>query len=913
MNSLQTNMEDNTKPFTQPWEQILERLDVSPEKGLSGREAKVRLSQYGPNRLRGARKKSAWLIFIAQLKSLIMLLLGVAALLSFVFKEWIEGAAILVVIALNSAIGFFMEVRAVRSMEALKSLVRVTAKVRRDDQVQEVLAEEIVPGDIVVLEGGDLVPADIRLIRASKLQADESSLTGESVPVSKQLEPLPDDVPIADRSNMLFMGTAVTRGSGEGVVVATGMNTELGRISTLVEEAEEESTPIEKRLDQLGHRLIWVTLTITAIVAVVGILRGKELFLMVETAIALSVAAIPEGLPIVATIALARGMMRMARRNALINRLAAVETLGAVDVICTDKTGTLTENKMTVNWLATPSGDVEIKEDGSGGKPTFSMDGETVDPSSVQLIREILKTGVLCNNASLKYGVHGDDKAVGDPMEVALLLVGAKAGIHRDDLLSTMPEVHEEAFDPSLNMMATFHEENDQYRVAVKGAPESVLEVCSGVIGQNGYTEMSKEIREGWLDCNKELTERGFRVIALATKKVNSISTYPYGELIFLGLVGLIDPPREDVRYAIERCRGAGIRVVMVTGDHPNTARNVALAVGLVDTEHVQVVSGEDFKSPNSLSKEERMRILNASIFARVNPKQKLDLISIHQEHGSIVAMTGDGVNDAPALKKADIGIAMGKRGTQVAREAADMVLKDDAFSTIVLAIEQGRIIFGNIRKFALYLISCNVSEIMVVSLASLAAIPLPILPLQILFLNLVTDVFPALALGLGEGDKQIMRYPPRNPDESILTQHHWSAIGVYGLVMTLAVIGALVIALKWLELGEQRAVTVSFLTLAFAQLWHVFNMRDKGSNFLRNDVTRNPFVWGALGLCIILILAAVYVPVLAQVLRVLHPGKEGWMVVVVMSLIPLIIGQILRPLTSHTWNSHWVPKWVRI
>jgi Ca2+-transporting ATPase len=476
-----------------------------------------------------------------------------------------------------------------------------------------------------------------------------------------------------------------------------------------------------------------------------------------------------------------------------------------------------------------------------------------------------------------------------------------------------MPEVREEAFDPSLNMMATFHEENDQYRVAVKGAPESVLEVCSGVISQDGYLGMSQEIRQKWVEYNQKLTERGFRVIALATKKVNTVSSDPYGQLMFLGLVGLIDPPRTDVSKAIHQCQEAGIKVVMVTGDHPNTARNVALAVGLIDRENVDVLTGGDFKNSRSLSKEERKCILGAPIFARVNPKQKLDLIAIHQGHGSIVAMTGDGVNDAPALKKADIGIAMGKRGTQVAREAADMVLKDDAFSTIVHAIEQGRVIFGNIRKFALYLISCNVSEIMVVSLASLAAIPLPILPLQILFLNLVTDVFPALALGMGEGDKRIMKYPPRNPEESLLTHHHWSAIGVYGLIMTLAVIGALVIALKWLELGEQRAVTVSFLTLAFTQLWHVFNMHDEGSNFFRNDVTGNPFVWGALGICIILILAAVYVPVFSQVLRVFHPGKEGWILVLLMSLVPLIIGQILRLLTPRTQNSHSIPKWVRI
>lgn len=872
---------------------------VSPDTGLSSTEAKKRLRQYGFNRLKEARKKSAFLILINQFKSLIIMLLTVAALLAFTFKDWIEGVAIVVVVIVNSAIGFLMEIRAVRSMEALRSLTQVTAKVKRDGQIQEVLAEEIVPGDIVLLEGGDLVTADLRLIEASKLQADESSLTGESVPVSKQVEPIQDGVPLAERSNMLFMGTAITRGSCEGVVVATGMNTELGRISSLVEEAKEESTPLEKRLDQLGHKLIWVTLAITALVAIIGFLRGKELFLMIETAIALAVAAIPEGLPIVATIALARGVMRMAKRNALINRLSAVETLGATSVVCTDKTGTLTENRMTVTRIVLESDEVEIVGEEFSNKGKFIHNGKTVDPLTNNVLRQALEVGILCNNASLQEEADGKNKVLGDPLEVALLVVGAKAGIYRSNLLKISPEVREEAFDPAHNMMATFHEENGRFRVAVKGAPESVLEVCSHVPCFDGEIELSPSLQQRWLDRTKELAEQGFRVIALATKTVDRAESNPYDHLTFLGLSGLLDPPRLDVGQAILQCRESGIRVVMVTGDYPSTALSVASTIGLIDKNDIEVIHGKDLKSPDQLSERERFRVLRAPIFARVSPKQKLDLIAIHQKNGSIVAMTGDGVNDAPALKKADIGIAMGKRGTQVAREAADMVLKDDSFSTIVIAIEQGRIIFGNIRKFVFYLISCNVSEIMIVSLASFAAIPLPILPLQILFLNLVTDVFPALALGMGEGDKQIMRYPPRNPKESILTPWHWLEIGGYGLIITLCVIGALLVALKWLQMEEQRAVTVSFLTLAFVQLWHVFNMREKGSAFLRNDITRNSFVWSALGLCIVLLLAAVYLPGFADVLHVVHPEKEGWILVLVMSSIPWVVGQILKSLGS--------------
>ncbi|MGH7799124.1 MAG: cation-translocating P-type ATPase [Thermodesulfobacteriota bacterium] len=888
-------MIDNTKPFAYPWETVLKNLNVSADNGLSTIAVKKRLKQYGPNRLREEKRKSAWLILFNQFKSLIVMLLAVAALLAFAFEDWIEGVAIVVVIVVNAAIGFFMEIRAVRSMEALKRLVRVSAKVRREGQIHEVLAEDLVPGDIVLLEGGDLVPADIRLIEASKLQADESTLTGESVPVSKYIEPIEGDVSLPERLNMIFMGTAMTRGSCEGVVVATGMNTELGQISSLVEKAKEEITPLEKRLDQLGHKLIWATLVITALVAIAGILRGKELFLMIETAIALAVAAIPEGLPIVATIALARGMMRMAKRNALVNRLSAVETLGATNIICTDKTGTLTENRMTVTRISLDSGEVEIRGEEFSKEGNFICSGRLIDPLGDRVLRQSLEVGVLCNNASLQGDIDSKIRVVGDPLEVALLVVGAKAGIYRSGLLKISPEVREEAFDPALNMMATFHKEDGRYRVAVKGAPESILEVSSSVLSTDGEKELSSTLSQRWLEETKQLAEQGFRVIALATKMVDTVKANPYEHLAFLGLVGLLDPPRSDVRQAILQCREAGIRVVMVTGDYPSTARNVALAVGLIDQGENGVIHGKDLKNPNQLSEEERLRVLKALIFARVSPKQKLDLIAVHQKNDSIIAMTGDGVNDAPALKKADIGIAMGMRGTQVAREAADMVLKDDAFSTIVHAIEQGRIIFGNIRKFVLYLISCNVSEIMIVSIASLAALPLPILPLQILFLNLVTDVFPALALGVGEGDPQTMKKPPRDSTEHILTSQHWLSIGGYGVMMTLSVIGALMIALIWLGMEEQQAVSVSFLTLAFVQLWHVFNMRDRGSGFIRNDITRNPFIWGALGLCIVLLLAAVYIPAFARVLRVVDPGKEGWILVLVMSSIPCLIGVVLK------------------
>jgi Ca2+-transporting ATPase len=462
-----------------------------------------------------------------------------------------------------------------------------------------------------------------------------------------------------------------------------------------------------------------------------------------------------------------------------------------------------------------------------------------------------------------------------------------------------MPEVREEAFDSETKMMATFHSRKEAHRVAVKGAPESVLAACSKVLTNDGEQEMSQEDRNGWLAKNVELAADGLRVLALATKWVERADENPYENLGFIGLVGLLDPPRMDVKGALELCHKAGIRVIMATGDQAVTALNIALAVGLVHDCEAKVVQGKDLSSTEALSEEHRGELLQVPIFARVSPKQKLDLIDVHQDNGSIVAMTGDGVNDAPALKKADIGIAMGQRGTQVAREASDMILTDDAFPSIVLAVEQGRIIFGNIRKFVLYLLSCNISEIMAVTLASMVNAPLPILPLQILFLNVVTDVFPALALAAGEGVPGIMERPPRDSRESIMTRSHWLAVMGYGTLITFSVLGALALAFFWLHMEQRRAVTVSFLTLAFAQLWHVFNMRDRESHFLRNEITRNRFVWGALLLCTALLLMTVYVPGLSHVLKVANPGLAGWAVVLVMSLLPVLIAGIYRPFAT--------------
>ncbi len=883
--------------ISNPWsldaEAILQQSQVTRQEGLGKGQVIKRLKQYGPNRLRQAEKKNPWIILFNQVKSLIVILLAVAALLSFAFHEWADGFAIFGVIAINTAIGFFMELKAVRSMEALHKMERVTAKVRRNGHIKEVTARQLVPGDIVILEGGDIVSADMRLVFSAKLQADESVLTGESLPVNKQIEAIDESAILADRKNMLYKGTSITRGSGEAIVTATGMDTELGKITDLVQKAEDEVTPLEKRLDRLGRHLLWVTTLLIVIIAVAGIRSGKDVKMMIETAIALAVAAIPEGLPIVATLALARGMMRMARRNAMVNELAAVETLGGVSVICTDKTGTLTENKMTVTGLILTDQDIMITAGDQQSRAEFLVSNQPIEPLQNERVANMLKIGVLCNNASLNKS-KGDATGVGDPLEVALLAAAEKAPIDYEKLNQEFPEEREEAFDSDTKKMATFNRSGDKYWVAVKGALESIIEDSSWVATESGRQPLDEKWKTYWQRRNTQLAEKGYRVLALAMKEEDSIDADPYHELEFVGLVCMEDPARADVSQAIQACQNAGIQIVMVTGDHPKTAASIAASIGLAETDQDIAVVGKDIIPFEAMSPDDQKRYRRTPVFARVSPKQKLDLIAVHQQAGAVVAMTGDGVNDAPALKKADIGIAMGQRGTQVACEAADMVLKDDAFSTIIVAVEQGRIIFENIRKFVIYLLSCNISEVMVVFAASVVNAPMPILPLQILFLNLVTDVFPALALGVGKGNPGMMETPPRSSDEPILQKSGWTSIFGYGLLLTVSVLTAFALAFK-LGMEVEQAVTVSFLTLAFSQLWHIFNMRGRKTTLFDNEIVTNPYVWGALATCIGLLLVAVYVPVAARILKLTHPGLKGWILVLAASLSTCIIGQLCK------------------
>ncbi|MHC4168878.1 MAG: cation-translocating P-type ATPase, partial [Planctomycetota bacterium] len=580
---------------------------------------------------------------------------------------------------------------------------------------------------------------------------------------------------------------------------------------------------------------------------------------------------------------------------AMVNHLAAVETLGGVSVICTDKTGTLTENKMTVTDIIFSDNRIKIGRIDEKGGAEFSIDCQSIDPTQNQRLMRSLQVGVLCNNASLDNTRADSTKGVGDPLEVAFLVAARKASIDYEELNKEFPEEREDAFDSDTKKMATFNRSGDTYWVAVKGAPEAVLDDAAYVAGKNGSEPIDDKWRAFWLQQNSELAEQGYRVLALAMKETESIESDPYKDLTFMGLACMEDPAREDVTKAITACRNAGIQTVMITGDHPRTAANIAASIGLTESGRDGVIIGREIIACETMSPADQEVYRQTPVFARVSPKQKLDLITVHQQGGAVVAMTGDGVNDAPALKKADIGIAMGQRGTQVAQEAADMVLKDDAFSTIVVAVEQGRIIFENIRKFVIYLLSCNISEVMVVFAASVVNAPLPILPLQILFLNLVTDVFPALALGVGRGDPAIMQAKPRSPDEPILPRNYWLSIFGYGMSLTFSVLLAFVLAFKMLKMDESHAVTVSFLTLAFAQLWHIFNMRARGTSPLKNDVTGNRYVWGALGLCCVLLILSVYLPPMARILKLVDPGLGGWLLVIGASSITPLIGLVRK------------------
>jgi Ca2+-transporting ATPase len=884
-----------------PVPDVLRQLDSGAE-GLSRDEAEARLERYGPNALQVARPISPWKILLEQLKSLVVLLLFAAASVAAAIGDLIEAAAILVVLVINTAVGFWTEWRARLAMDALRRLQVQEAIVLRDGEEQRADARLLVPGDVISLEPGAAIPADARVLSATELGINEAPLTGESLPVTKNpdavVEEDGEEVPLAERASMVYKGTLVTTGSARAVVVATGTATEIGRLSKLVQETETGDTPLERRLDSLGRRLVWLTLSVAALVTGLGLIRGEELWLMVEMGIALAIAAVPEGLPVVATITLAVGVRRMARRRALVRRLPAVETLGSTTVICTDKTGTLTAGEMTVTTLSVGGKRLEVT--GAGYEPVgeFRADGATVALSEVAGAELALRIGALANRATVSKTGEGWE-VVGDPTEAALLVLTEKAGLKRKDLQAEYPEVAELPFSSERQLMATFHRSPDGTSVAlVKGGPRRIVEQSSGAVAGEGIVPLDDEGRAALLDINRELAGHGLRVLALAYRELadgESLGPEAVRELIFVGFAGIKDPPAAGVRETIARFHNAGVRTVMITGDQATTAEAIGRDLGLL-RDGDETVRGRELSSLSDAELAERVGRVAA--FSRVTPEHKLRIIEAFQGRGDIVGMLGDGVNDAAALKRADIGVAMGVRGTDVAKETAAVVLQDDRFETIGVAVEHGRVIYDNIRKFIFYLFSCNLSEVATLLVTGLAGMPLPLLPLQILWLNLVTDVFPALALAMEPPEPDVMGRPPRDPKSAILSPWFLSSVVTFSLLITSATLGVFVWALEVKQAELSYAVTLAFMTLALAQLFHVFNARSARPVVFGRRLFRNRYVWAALALTIGLQVATVYTPLLSRVLGTYPLSPNDWLVVLAASLMPLIIGQMLKPIS---------------
>jgi len=864
-------------PHSLDVENISQIIHANQQSGLTEPEVQKRILAYGLNGYKAQKQKSIFLILLSQLKSPIVLLLVVAAGFSFFFEQWIEGFSIIGVLFITTALGFFMELQARRSMNALKQMDVSVSKVLRDNSVIEIASEQIVPGDILLVEAGDIVPADGRIFELNQLEADESALTGESLPVNKILQALEKNVGIADQANMIFKGTAIVKGNAKAIITGTGLYTELGKITSLVETAKQNVTPLEKKLQGLTKKLIWITGVFALIFIVTGIIQGKEMYLIVETALALAVAAIPEGLPIVATIALTYGMLRMARKNVLIKRLAAVETLGGINTIFTDKTGTLTENKIEVSNLTIFDEEIVVEQNKISTK------------NNKTIIDKLLLIATLCNNAVLN-DKGNNEKQLGDPLEISLLQFVADNKIDAVEINKQYPRVAEEAFSSETKLMGTLHKTENTNFVAAKGAVEVLIEKCTNYCKQDTIEKLTDAEKKIFLQKAEAIQAQGTRVLAFAFKEGNAITTDNFLiDLTFAGFIGFYDPPRMDVVGALQSCRDAGIKVIMITGDHPATALNIAEKIKLSDKENI-VINGKELDSNQSENK-----LFAATIFARVDPKQKLDMVSLYQDRGDIVAMTGDGINDAPALKKADIGIAMGLRGTQVAKETAEMVLKDDSFISIVSAIEQGRAIFQNIKRFLVYLLSCNLSEIFIVFVYGLLSFSFSILPLQILFLNLVTDIFPALALGMGKGNKLTMKNPPRNPSEGIIIKKDWINIIVYALLLALPIMLISWYCSYYLDYEPAICNNITFFCLALSQLWHVFNLSSRKIAFIKNEVTRNKFVWYALLLCVIIMAVFYLIPQLRAILGLQILSAEVWLIIVVTSFVPILLIQLLK------------------
>lgn len=872
--------------------------------GLSDEEVMLRLDKYGPNQLKEEKGQSPWFIFLGQFRDFIIWVLIAAALVSGFLGEWVDTLAIIAIVILNSIMGFVQEYRAEKALAALKKLSSPTSRVVRRGEHRIIPSSEIVPGDLIELEAGDNVPADSRIIYITpNFTTQEASLTGESNPVAKTFYALDEeDVPLADRANMVYMGTSITSGKGRALAVETGMQTELGKIAGMIQGIDREATPLQKKLEQFGKRIVYVCFALVAIVFILGVLRGGKILDMFLTAVSLAVAAIPEGLPAVVTIALTLGVQRMVKRHALIRKLSSVETLGSTTVICSDKTGTLTKNEMTVQAIFADG--VIFKVTGVGYKPEgeFLLDEKPVNAADQPGLHKTLLCGVLCNGAQLAEN-NGTFGIIGDPTEGAILTSAAKTGFWKNKLEESFPFVDEIPFDSERKKMTIIRLDKGKLMAYVKGAPDILLNDCTD-IEENGISrKMSDEDRKRILQANSNLANQAMRVLSVAYRHLDSKPDKYESDLIeknltFLGLIAMIDPPREEVKEAIKLCKTAGVRTVMITGDHKNTAVAIARDLGFFDV-HSSALTGEEL---DKLGDDEfNERIDKTPVYARVSPENKLRIVRTWRKKGEIIAMTGDGVNDAPAVKEADIGVAMGMTGTDVTKEVSDMVITDDNFASIVAAVEEGRGIYDNIRKFIHYLLSCNVGEILVMFISSLLGMPAPLLPIQILWINLVTDGLPALALGVEPVDPDVMQRHPRDPGEPVVTKRGAFLILAQGAFIALCTLFAFAY-IFYVEKGSiERARTTAFIVLVCSELLRSLSFRHIEKTIFKIGLFTNKKLLLAILSSLILQMAVIYVPFLQKAFKTTHPGAFDWLLMLIIASLPFWSMEFIKLFSSST------------
>ncbi|MCF0147146.1 MAG: calcium-translocating P-type ATPase, SERCA-type [Clostridium sp.] len=862
--------------FNKESKEIVNELSTDLINGLSSSEAKLRLDKNGLNKIQGKKKKSIFQLFLAQINDIMIYILLIAAIISFVVGEISDSIIILIVIFINAIIGVIQESKAEKALEALKSMSTPRAIVKRDGNIIEIPSEEVVVGDIIIIDAGRYIPADLRIVESANLKIEESAFTGESVPSEKDSNVITEseEVPIGDQHNMAFMSTLVTYGRGTGIVVNTGMNTEIGKIAKMLDSEDESSTPLQKKLAELGKILGFAAVGISIIMFVISIFQGRDLLEMFMTSISLAVAAIPEGLPAIVAIVLALGVQRMIKENAIIRKLPSVETLGSVNIICSDKTGTLTINKMTVK--------------------KYYVNGQIYDLESIDINNketELLTHGmILCNDATSKDGVQ-----TGDPTEVALIDVGNKINIFKDDLNKNFKRVNEIPFDSDRKLMTTVNSYENKYYVFTKGAIDSILKISNKILINGEIKEFSKEEKNKTLNASNLMSDDALRVLALAYKPIDN-EHVPIDELendlIFIGLMGMIDPPREEVKGSIELSKNAGIRTIMITGDHKNTAVAIAKELGIVN-DISEAMSGSEI---DSYSEEEFTKIVNNyKVFARVSPEHKVRIVKAFKSYGNIVSMTGDGVNDAPSLKAADIGVAMGITGTDVAKGAADMVLTDDNFTTIVKAVEEGRNIFNNIKKSIIFLLSCNLGEVIALFIAILLNWPAPLLPIHILWVNLITDSFPALSLGVDPGDKDVMKLPPRNPKESLFAGRIGILLILNGILIGANTLFAFLLGEYLYPDSLRHAQTMAFVVLSVSQLFYSLAMRNETKSLFQVGIFKNKWLIGSLLLGIALQFAIITIPFTADIFKVYSLSLKDWGIVLLISLIPFAINEIVK------------------